>query len=78
MILHLQYVGRFFHSVYSQGRGAFGRIEQSVNFVLNNKHKELEFDKFYLADRRHDQYRFGCFERENESAIKFELLFEFK
>jgi ring-1,2-phenylacetyl-CoA epoxidase subunit PaaE len=28
----------------------FGRIDKStVNYVMNNKHKELEFDKFYLC-----------------------------
>ncbi len=52
--LQLQYVGRLFvHYVYSQAKveqALFGRIEKStVNFVLNNKHKELEFDKFYLC-----------------------------
>jgi len=52
--LQLQYVGRFFvHYVYSQVKldgELFGRIEKStVNFVLNNKHKEKEFDKFYLC-----------------------------
>ena len=52
--LQLKYVGRFFvHYVFSQAKadGAlFGRIEKSaVNFVLNNKHKEKEFDKFYLC-----------------------------
>lgn len=52
--MQLQYVGRFFvHYVYSQAKvdeELFGRIEKSVvNFVLNNKHKEKEFDKFYLC-----------------------------
>jgi ring-1,2-phenylacetyl-CoA epoxidase subunit PaaE len=52
--LQLKYVGRFFvHFVYSQAKienELFGRIEKStVNFVLNNKHKEKEFDKFYLC-----------------------------
>jgi ring-1,2-phenylacetyl-CoA epoxidase subunit PaaE len=52
--LQLKYVGRFFvHYVYSQTKAddaLFGRIEKSaVNFVLNNKHKEKEFDKFYLC-----------------------------
>ena len=52
--LQLKYVGRFFvHYVFSQAKsdGAlFGRIDKSiVNFVLNNKHKEKEFDKFYLC-----------------------------
>jgi ring-1,2-phenylacetyl-CoA epoxidase subunit PaaE len=52
--LQLQYVGRFFvQFVYSQAKienELFGRIEKSIiNFVLNNKHKEKEFDKFYLC-----------------------------
>ena len=52
--LQLKYVGRFFvHFVFSQAKvdgELFGRIEKSsVNFVLNNKHKEKEFDKFYLC-----------------------------
>jgi ring-1,2-phenylacetyl-CoA epoxidase subunit PaaE len=48
-----QHVGRFFiHSVFSQAKvehALFGRIESTVNYVMNNKHKELEFDKFYLC-----------------------------
>jgi ring-1,2-phenylacetyl-CoA epoxidase subunit PaaE len=42
---------------------------------MNNKHKELEFDKFYLCGQRNDRSSYWCFERENvkESAIKFEL-----
>lgn len=52
--LQLNYVGRFFvHYVFSQAKPEgelFGRIDKStVNFVLNNKHKEKEFDKFYLC-----------------------------
>jgi len=52
--LQLEYVGRFFvHYVYSQTKvenELFGRIDKSnINFVLNNKHKEKEFDKFYLC-----------------------------
>ena len=52
--LQLKHVGRFFvHFVFSQAKvdgELFGRIEKSsVNFVLNNKHKEKEFDKFYLC-----------------------------
>jgi len=52
--LQLKYVGRFFvHFVFSQTKvdgELFGRIEKSsVNFILNNKHKEKEFDKFYLC-----------------------------
>ncbi len=52
--LQLKYVGRFFvHYVYSQAKvesELFGRIDKSnVNFILNNKHKEKEFDKFFLC-----------------------------
>ena len=52
--LQLKYVGRFFvHYVFSQAKAdgeLFGRIDKStVNFVLNNKHKEKAFDKFYLC-----------------------------
>ena len=52
--LQLQHVGRFFvHYVYSQAKVTnelFGRIDKSiVNFVLNDKHKALEFAKFYLC-----------------------------
>jgi len=52
--LQLKYVGRFFvHYAYTQTKiegELFGRIDKAnVNFVLNNKHKEKEFDKFYLC-----------------------------
>jgi ring-1,2-phenylacetyl-CoA epoxidase subunit PaaE len=51
--LQLQHVGRFIHSVFSQAKvehALFGRIEKStVNYVMNNKHKELEFDKSLLV-----------------------------
>ena len=52
--LESKYVGRFFvHYVFSQAKAEgelFGRIDKStVNFVLNNKHKEKAFDKFYLC-----------------------------
>ncbi len=52
--LQAHYVGRFFvHYSYTQAKvenQLFGRIEKSsVNFVLNNKHKELTFEKFYLC-----------------------------
>jgi ring-1,2-phenylacetyl-CoA epoxidase subunit PaaE len=52
--LQQKYVGRLFvHYVYSQTKvegELFGRIEKSsVNFILNNKHKEKDFDKFYLC-----------------------------
>lgn len=52
--LQLKYVGRLFvHYVYSQTKvenELFGRIDKAnINFILNNKHKEKEFDKFYLC-----------------------------
>lgn len=52
--LQSKYTGRLFvQYVFSKGKaeGAlFGRIDKSVvNFVLNNKHKELKFDKYYLC-----------------------------
>lgn len=79
--LQLQYVGRFFvHYVYSQAKAEnalFGRIEKSaVNFVLNNKHKELEFDKFYLCGPEEMINTVSAILKEKnvkDSAIKFEL-----
>ncbi len=52
--LQNQYTGRFFvYYVFSKEKAdgqLFGRIDKSVvNFVLNNKHKELEFSKHYLC-----------------------------
>jgi ring-1,2-phenylacetyl-CoA epoxidase subunit PaaE len=52
--LQLKYVGRFFvNYIFSQTKvenELFGRIDKSnINFVLHNKHKEKEFDKFYLC-----------------------------
>lgn len=79
--LHLKYTGRLFvHYVYSQAKadGAlFGRIDKSVvNFVLNNKHKELEFDKFYLCGPEEMINTVSKVLKEHnitDSAIKFEL-----
>ncbi|OUL61245.1 ferredoxin--NADP reductase [Flavobacterium sp. AJR] len=79
--LQLQYVGRLFvHYVYSQAKvenALFGRIDKSaVNFVLNNKHKELQFDKFYLCGPEEMINTVsGILKEKNvkESAIKFEL-----
>jgi ring-1,2-phenylacetyl-CoA epoxidase subunit PaaE len=79
--LQLKYVSRFFvHNVYSQAKvenALFGRIEKStVNFVLNNKHKELEFDKFYLCgpEAMIETVTEVLNEKNvKESAIKFEL-----
>ncbi|WP_269226694.1 ferredoxin--NADP reductase [Flavobacterium eburneipallidum] len=79
--LHLQYTGRLFvHYAYSrtQAEGElFGRIDKSVvNFVLNNKHKELEFDKFYLCGPEEMINTVSKVLKEHnisDSAIKFEL-----
>ena len=79
--LQLQYVGRLFvHYVFSQSKAEnalFGRIEKSaVNFVLKNKHKELEFDKFYLCGPEEMINIVSDVLKEQnvkDSAIKFEL-----
>lgn len=79
--LHLKYTGRLFvHYVYSQAKAdgtLFGRIDKSVvNFVLNNKHKELEFDKFYLCGPEEMINTVSKVLKEHnikDSAIKFEL-----
>ncbi|HEY6142078.1 MAG TPA: ferredoxin--NADP reductase [Flavobacterium sp.] len=79
--LHLKYTGRLFvHYTYSrvQAEGElFGRIDKSVvNFVLNNKHKELDFDKFYLCGPEEMIDTVSKVLKEhniNDSAIKFEL-----
>ncbi|MFT7335708.1 MAG: ring-1,2-phenylacetyl-CoA epoxidase subunit PaaE [Porticoccaceae bacterium] len=79
--LQLKYVSRFFvHNVYSQAKvenALFGRIDKStVNFVLNNKHKELAFDKFYLCgpEPMIETVTEALKEKNvKESAIKFEL-----
>jgi ring-1,2-phenylacetyl-CoA epoxidase subunit PaaE len=79
--LQLKYVSRLFvHNVYSQAKienALFGRIEKStVNFVLNNKHKELAFDKFYLCGpEQMIETVTEVLKEKNvkESAIKFEL-----
>ena len=79
--LQLKYVGRFFvHYVFSQQKAddqLFGRIEKStVNFVLKNKHKEKEFDKFFLCGPEEMINRVSDVLKENnvkEKDIKFEL-----
>src|SRR6478752_1124447 len=79
--LQLKYVGRFFvHYVYSQANienELFGRIDKStVNFVLNNKHKALTFDKFYLCGPEEMINNVsGVLKEHNiaEEDIKFEL-----
>ncbi len=79
--LHLQYVNRLFvHFVYSKGKAEnalFGRIDKSVvNYVLNNKHAAMEFDKFYLCGpETMIELVSNVLKEKNvkESAIKFEL-----
>ncbi|MGV3461627.1 MAG: 2Fe-2S iron-sulfur cluster-binding protein [Flavobacterium sp.] len=79
--LQLKYVGRLFvHFVYSQardGESIFGRIERStVNFVIKNKHKEKEFEKFYLCGPEEMILTVNDVLREAnvpEKNIKFEL-----
>ena len=79
--LQLKYVGRFFlHYVYSQTKvenELFGRIDKSnVNFVLNNKHKEKEFSKFYLCGPEEMINLVSTVLKEHnvaEKNIKFEL-----
>ena len=79
--LHLDYVGRFFmHNIYSQNKvegDLFGRIDKStVNYILNNKHKEKEFDKFFLCGPETMINEVTVALKENNVAdknIKFEL-----
>ncbi|WP_395051546.1 2Fe-2S iron-sulfur cluster-binding protein [Flavobacterium sp.] len=79
--LQSKYTGRLFvHYVFSQVKAEgelFGRIDKSiVNFVLNNKHKELEFDKFYLCGPEEMINMVSAVLKENnipEKNIKFEL-----
>ena len=79
--LQLKYVGRFFvHYVYSQAKvesELFGRIDKSnVNFILNNKHKEKEFDKFFLCGPEEMINLVSSVLKEHnvaEKNIKFEL-----
>jgi ring-1,2-phenylacetyl-CoA epoxidase subunit PaaE len=79
--LQLNYTGRLFvHYVYSQAKadGAlFGRIDKAaVNFILNTKHKELEFDKFYLCgpeDMINNVTKVLKEHNVKDSKIKFEL-----
>jgi ring-1,2-phenylacetyl-CoA epoxidase subunit PaaE len=79
--LQLQNVGRFFvHYAYSQSKidgENFGRIDKSiVNLVLNNKHKETTFNKFYLCGPETMINLVSAVLKENgvaEKSIKFEL-----
>lgn len=82
-LIHLQqqYLGRFFvHFVYSQSKSdeaLFGRIDKSVvNFVMNNKHAEKEFSKFYLCGPEEMINTVSTVLKEkniSEKDIKFEL-----
>lgn len=79
--LQLHHTGRFFvQYVYSQSTadGAlFGRIDVSaVNFILKNKHAEMEFSKCYLCGPEEMINLVTNTLKENnipDSAIKFEL-----
>ena len=79
--LQLQYVGRLFvQYVYSQStadNALLGRIDHTtVNFILKNKHNEMEFSKFYLCGPEEMINLVSNTLKENnisESDIKFEL-----
>jgi len=79
--LQLQYIGRLFvQYVYSQStadNALFGRIDKSaVNFILKNKHNEMEFSKFYLCGPEEMINLISETLKENnisDSDIKFEL-----
>jgi len=79
--LQQKYIGRFFvQYVFSKQNiedQLFGRIEKStVNYVLKTKHKEKEFDKFYLCGPEEMINLVSATLRENnvkEKDIKFEL-----
>jgi len=79
--LQLKYVGRLFvQYVYSQSTGdnaLLGRIDRTtVNFILKNKHAEMEFSKFYLCGPEDMIKVVSETLKENntsESDIKFEL-----
>ena len=79
--LQLQYVGRLFvQHVYSQStadNALLGRIDHTtVNFILKNKHAEMEFSKFYLCGPEEMINLVSNTLKENnisESDIKFEL-----
>jgi ring-1,2-phenylacetyl-CoA epoxidase subunit PaaE len=65
----------FIHSVFSQAveHALFGRIDKStVNYVMNNKHKELEFDKFYLCGPRGSS-SYWCFEKKKRKRIGYKI-----
>jgi ring-1,2-phenylacetyl-CoA epoxidase subunit PaaE len=79
--LENKYVGRLFvHYVFSQSKvedALFGRIDKSnVNFILNTKHKEKEFSKFYLCGPEEMITLVSTVLKEHnvaEKDIKFEL-----
>ncbi len=79
--LQSKYTGRLFvHYVFSQAKAEnalLGRIDKStVNFVMNTKHAELDFDKFYLCGPEEMINTVAAVLKEKnikESAIKFEL-----
>ena len=79
--LQLQYVGRLFvQYVYSQStadNALLGRIDKStVNFILKNKHSEMEFSKCFLCGPEEMINLVSNTLKENnisESDIKFEL-----
>jgi ring-1,2-phenylacetyl-CoA epoxidase subunit PaaE len=81
--LQLKFTGRLFvHYVFSQAKvehELFGRIERStVNFILNNKYKEIAFDKFYLCGPEQMINTVSDVLKEHnvkEKDIKFELFF---
>ncbi len=79
--LHDKYVGRFFlYYVFSQTKlegSLFGRIDKpAINFVLKNKHKEFDFENFYLCGPNEMISIVKDILKENkahEEKIKFEL-----
>ncbi|HLA55621.1 MAG TPA: ferredoxin--NADP reductase [Flavobacterium sp.] len=81
--LQLKFTGRLFvHYVFSQAKvehELFGRIERStVNFILNNKYKQIAFDKFYLCGPEQMINTVSDVLKEHnvkEKDIKFELFF---
>ncbi len=81
--LEQKYVGRFFvQYVFSQAnteKSLFGRIDKSVvNFVLKNKHAEMDFSKFYLCGPEEMINLVSDTLKENnvaEADINYELFF---
>ncbi|HSD14527.1 MAG TPA: ferredoxin--NADP reductase [Flavobacterium sp.] len=79
--LQLKYVGRFFvqfaYTKVNVEDALFGRLDKSVvNFVINNKHSEKEFSKFYLCGPEDMIATVSNTLKENnvpEKDIKFEL-----